>query len=116
MGVYTRRGGGGGGEYIHGSIYMVCCVCCRGSSTSFHFRCVYTYAKITHTYVRLHSCVDLHLALSMNAAANFCSPINNVNKFAIILIYLCSGGGGIFSPYQRERERESEGGREGDGE
>ena len=49
-----------------GSMYMVCCVCCHGSGTSFHFRCVYTYAKITHTYVRLHSCVALHLALSMN--------------------------------------------------
>ena len=54
----------------------------------------------------------------MNAAANFCSPIN---KFDIILIYLCiggRGGGGICSPYQREREREGgrEGGREGDGE
>ena len=102
---------------------MVCCVCCRGSSTSFHFRCVYTYAKITHTYVRLHSCVALHLALSMDAAANFCSAL----LLATIFIYLCRGGG-IHSLYQRERgrgrererwrvngrrgEREGEGGRE----
>ena len=100
-----RREGGGGG-----SIYMVCCVCCHGSSTSFHFRCVYTYAKITHTYVRLHSCVALHLALSMNAAANFCSPINNLSHLS--LQWGGGGGGeGIFSPYQSERERE--GGREG---
>ena len=78
-----------------------------GSSTSFHFRCVYTYAKITHTYVRLHSCVALHLALSMNAATNFCSPINNFKNFA-------NGGGGHSFTLP---EREGEGGRrEGDGE
>ena len=95
---------------------MVCCVCCHGSSTSFNFRCVCTYAKITHTYVRLHSCVALHLALSMNAAANFCSPINNLNKSAIILIYLCSWGGGeafFHLTRARGRGRGREGGREG---
>ena len=100
-------------ERMGGSIYMVCCVCCHGSSTSFHFRCVYTYAKITHTYVHLHSCVALHLALSMNAAANFCSPIK---IFATIFIYLCSGGRHFFTLPEREGEGGREGGREGDGE
>ena len=68
---------------------------------------VYTYAKITHTYVRLHSCVTLHLALSMNAAANFCSPIK---IFATILL---QWGGKAFFHLTRAREREREGGREG---
>ena len=73
------------------------------------------YICQNHTYsayVRLHSCVALHLALSMNAAANFCSLIKH---FATILIYLCSGGGGgiFFTLPEREGGRGREGGREG---
>ena len=75
MGEKGQEEGGGGGRREGVCLVYVAV----GSSTSFHFRCVYTYAKITHTYVHLHSCVALHLALSMNAAANFCSLIK---KFA----------------------------------
>ena len=67
------------------------------------------YICQNHTYsayVRLHSFVALHLALSMNAAANFCSALL-FRKLATIFMYLCRGGG-IHSLYQRERERERE--------
>ena len=83
------------------------------------------HAKITHTYVRLHSCVALHLELSMNAAANLGIIISKISHNFHLSF---QGGRHSFTLPEREgegerererwrvngrkREREGEGGRE----
>ena len=77
--------------------------------------CIYICYNHTYSaYVCLHSCVALQLALSMNGAANFCSPINIISKISHNFHLSLEGGRHSFTLPEREGGREGEG--EGEGE